>query len=119
MTSPLLYLLELILQTRTQQPENGPRPPNTSETKPARNLGPPQPAIDNRYVPWPPDNSSDNPTALFAIWAAITGPFRGSDGAKTYRQHIAHAILRHMCSLIPVRHVQYVTLASYQVRLTS
>lgn len=43
---------------------------------------------------------------LGGMWAAFSGPFRGDRGAKTYRQHVAHALVR-QTSRFTVKHVQY------------
>ncbi|RDW68522.1 hypothetical protein BP5796_09179 [Coleophoma crateriformis] len=44
-----------------------------------------------------------------ALYAAITGPFRGSWGAHTYRHHITHALLRKFTSRLSTAQLQYLT----------
>ena len=43
-----------------------------------------------------------------ALYAAVTGPFRGDWGADTYKHHITHALVRKLVTRFNRAQLQYV-----------
>lgn len=42
----------------------------------------------------------------YAILAALTGPFRGNEGAPTYKEHIVNTLIRSALTNLSIEQVQ-------------
>jgi hypothetical protein len=59
----------------------------------------------------PDDSKAEAQLTLFAVgaalYAAISGPFRGDQGADTYKHHITHSLVRKMVTRLNTAQLQY------------
>jgi hypothetical protein len=57
------------------------------------------------------DSNGDAQLTPFAVgsvvYAAISGPFRGDQGANTYKHHITHSLIRKMVTRLNTAQLQY------------